>query len=336
MPTVLIGDIYRIEGQTFAGGSSIPTGTALTRAALRSEDPDANDFAASTESLFLFDRATNDIRTRPAEEIDFFVDGVLISRETPDLETTALNTNLGRLNGLTFVVDGDTYFLPRNEGPLDGTLDTITAPSSVGSFLPVTGISLLQHGLQIPGSTEYEGQVFGRGAADVAGLGLTRSATDSDDTPLNTGESTERTDFTAEVLVTVTFDDGQTLSNVRAYGDIGFGPFFVGDLSAFAVEVAAIQATGRTLDNVVDADFQSFTSHDLTYAEVGFEAISGVTDMSSLGLMLRTAGANGMLYAIFPQLMTYCCSPMVRKFATLSQEMTTSLLDCKRIAIKLS
>ena len=138
----------------------------------------------------------------------------------------------------------------------------------------------LDFGLLPPGATEYQGQVFGSGAIDAPGLGLTRTVIDTDDTPFNPEASTEINPFNAEVLVTVTFDDGSTLTGVDAFqsGSVEFVNNQNVDTRAYAIDVAAVEATGRTLDDVVTADFEAFTTHDLTYDDIGFEAVGTAPD----------------------------------------------------------
>ncbi|WP_141246437.1 hypothetical protein [Actibacterium ureilyticum] len=271
MPTTLVGTAYRIEGVELGSNDIISAGTSLTAVELRTVDPDANDFIVTPRSV-IFEGTVNETVLSEAEAISFFADGIEIATQSPSYEFVSLQTNVGTIFGITFFAGGDTYFLPRNDFPADGLTD-VTADSQIRANN--VAFNQLDFGLVPPGTTQFEGLVFGSGSIDAPGLGVTRLVIDSDDTVLNPDDSTEISVFNAAVLVTVTFDDGSSISGVRAYqsGDISFVNNQTIDTRAFAIDVAAVEATGRTLDNVVDADFESFTSHNLTYAEIGFEPL---------------------------------------------------------------
>lgn len=274
MPTTLVGTAYRIDGVELGQNDIIASGTTLTAVELKTVDPDGNDFTVTPRSV-IFEGTVNETVLSEAEEISFFVDGVEIATESPSYEFVSLTTNVGQLFGITFFADGDTYFLPRNDVSVDG-VSSVTADSQIRAN--DVSFNQLDFGLLPPGATRFEGQVFGSGAIDAPGLGLTRVVIDSDDIAFNPEDSTEISAFNAEVLVTVSFDDGTSLSGVQAFqsGDISFVNNQTIDTRAFAIDVAAVEATGRTLANVVDADFEQVTSHDLTYADVGFEAVADV------------------------------------------------------------
>ncbi|MBT8153065.1 hypothetical protein KMP13_03995 [Epibacterium ulvae] len=274
MPTILSGTAYRIDGVELGSSDVISAGTSLTAVELMTVDQDANDFTVSPRSV-LFEGSRREIVLSEAEEIDFFVDGAQIASESPSYEFVSLNTDAGLVFGITFSAGGDTYFLPRNDFAVDG-ITTVTADSQIRN----NGVAFdqLDFGLTPPGATSFEGLVFGPGAIDAPGLGTTRTVIDTDDTPFNAGESTEINPFNAEVLVTVSFSDGSSISGVQAYqsGGIEFVNNQNIDTRAYALEVAAIEDAGYTLADIVGADFDSFTSHDLSYAEIGF-GVDGVT-----------------------------------------------------------
>ncbi|WP_172329247.1 M10 family metallopeptidase C-terminal domain-containing protein [Mangrovicoccus sp. HB161399] len=271
MPTTLVGTAYRIDGVEFGPNDVISAGTALTAVEFTSVDPDASDFIVTPRSV-IFEGTVNETVLSEAEEIAFFADGVQIADRSPSYEFVSLETDVGIVFGITFSAGGDTYFLPRNDFPSAG-LGEVTGDSQIRA----NGVSFdqLDFGLLPPGATAFEGLVFGSGAIDAPGLGLTRTVIDSDGIAFNPGESTEIDPFNAEVLVTVSFSDGTTLRGVEAYqtGGISFVNNQVIDTRAFAVEVAAVEASGHTLGDIAGAEFQALASHDLSYAEVGFEPV---------------------------------------------------------------
>lgn len=277
MPTTLIGTAYRIDGVELGQNDIISAGTTLTAVELMTVDQDSNDFIVIPESV-IFEGTVNETVLSEAEAIDFFVDGVQIASESPTYEFVSLSTDAGTVFGITFSAGGDTYFLPRNDFAVDG-ITTVTADSKIRAN--DVAFDQLDFGLLPPGASAFEGRVFGSGAIDAPGLGTTRTVIDTDDTPFNGGESTEINPFNAEVLVRVTFADGASISGVQAYqsGGIDFVNNQNVDTRAYAVEVAAIEDAGYTLNDIVSADFQSFTSHDLSYADIGFTT-DGVVEIN--------------------------------------------------------
>ena len=271
MSTTLIGTAYRIDDIAYGAGDTIPAGTTLTAVTFQSVDPDANDFQVTPPSV-IFEGTPNETVLFEAEEITFLVDGEVIATESPTYEFVSLETNVGTVFGITFSAGGDTYFIPRNDFPADG-LTEVTADSQIRAN--DVSFDQLEFGLLPPGATSFEGLVFGPGAIDAPGLGLTRTVIDTDDTPFNPDASTEINPFNAEVLVRVTFSDGSTISGVEAYqsGSVEFVNNQTVDTRAYALDVAAVEASGHTLDDVVSADFQRETSHDLSYDDIGFEAV---------------------------------------------------------------
>lgn len=270
MPTITVGTAFRIDDTLFSGGDTIPGGTSLTEVAFRTEDPDDNDFNI-LPGFILFEGTSREVVVREPEPVSLFANGELIATQSPDVfNRVLLQTNVGEVFGITFVADGDTYFLPDNRFAASG-LETIIGASTIGTG--ESGFRTLDHGLVPEGTSAFEGRVFGSGAIDAPGLGLTRLVFDDDDAPLTGG--TEVSGPNAEVLVSVEFDDGVVLNSVSAvqFGSITFVGAQNVDARAFAVDVAAIEATGRTLDNIVDADFQSFADNDLTFADLGFEVV---------------------------------------------------------------
>ena len=276
MPTTLVGTAYRIDDVELGQNDIIEAGTTLTAVEFTTVDPDDNDFQVTPPSV-IFEGTPNETVLAEAEEITFIADGEVIATESPTYEFVSLETNVGTVFGITFSAGGDTYFLPRNDFPADG-LTEVTADSQIRAN--DVSFDQLDFGLLPPGATEYQGQVFGSGAIDAPGLGLTRTVIDTDDTPFNPEASTEINPFNAEVLVTVTFDDGSTLTGVDAFqsGSVEFVNNQNVDTRAYAIDVAAVEATGRTLDDVVTADFEAFPTHDLTYDDIGFEAVGTSPD----------------------------------------------------------
>lgn len=277
MPTTLVGTAYRIDGVELGQNDIISAGTTLTEVELTTIDPDDNDFVVTPRSV-IFEGTVNETVLSEAEEIEFFVDGVLIASQSPSYEYVSLNTDAGVVFGITFFANGDTYFLPTNDFAVDG-ITTVTEDSQIRandvSFSP------LDHGLLPPGATAFEGLVFGPGAIDAPGLGTTRTVIDTDNIAFNPDDSTEINPFNAEVLVSVTFSDGSSISGVQAYqsGSVEFVNNQNIDTRAYAIDVSAVEDAGYSLDNIVGAEFESFTSHDLTYADVGFSA-AGETEGS--------------------------------------------------------
>lgn len=271
MPTTLVGTAYRIDDVVLGPNDIIEAGTTLTEVELTTIDPDDNDFQVTPPSV-IFEGTPNETVLSEAEEITFLVDGEVIATESPTYEFVSLETNVGTVFGITFSAGGDTYFLPRNDFPAEG-LSEVTADAQIRAN--DVSFDQLEFGLLPPGATAYEGLVFGSGAIDAPGLGTTRVVIDSDDTPFNPDDSTEIDGFNAEVLVTVSFADGSSLGGVEAFqtGSIDFVNNQNVDTRAFAIDVDAIEAAGQSLETVVDADFESFTAHDLTYADIGFEVV---------------------------------------------------------------
>lgn len=294
MPTITTGTAYRIDGLALGPNDIIPANTSLTEVVFRTEDPDANDFIVTPPSV-IFEGTDNEFVLSEAEEISFFADGELIASQSPTYEFVTLNTDIGAVFGITFSAGGDTYFLPSNDSPSEG-LTTVTADSQIRAN--DVSFSLLDFGLTPEGTTEFEGQVFGNGAIDAPGLGSVRTAFDSDDTPFTDGS--EVNPFTAEALVTVSFEDGTSIGGVEAYqtGSITTANGQNIDLRAFAVDVAAIEAAGQTLDTIVDAEFESFADIDLTYAEVGFEPVGSTPSIDPVVRLIEgTDGQDNLIGA---------------------------------------
>ncbi|WP_138473460.1 hypothetical protein, partial [Poseidonocella sp. HB161398] len=220
MPTTLAGTAYRIDGVELGPNDIIAAGTLLTAVDFVSVDPDADDFTVTPRSV-IFEGTASETVLFEAEEIAFFADGVQIASESPGYEFVSLATDAGIVFGITFSAAGDTYFLPRNDFPAAGLGEVVE-----DSQIRANGVSFdqLDFGLLPPGATAFEGLVFGSGAIDAPGLGLTRTVIDSDGIAFNPGESTEIGAFNAEVLVTVSFSDGTALRGVEAYqtGGISF------------------------------------------------------------------------------------------------------------------
>mgnify|MGYP001179667299 CR=1 FL=1 len=271
MPTTLVGTAYRIDGLELGPNDIIAVGTTLTAVEFRSVDPDADDFVVTPRSV-IFEGTPNETVLAEAEEIAFFADGEQIASDSPHFEFVSLSTNAGIVFGITFSAGGDTYFLPRNDFAVDG-LAEVTADSRIRAN--DVSFNQLDFGLLPAGATAFEGRVFGSGAIDAPGLGLTRTAINSDDTPFNPGDSTEINPVNAEVLVSLAFSDGSTISGVEAYqsGGITFVNNQVVDTRAFAVDVAAVEASGHGLADITGATFEAVTSHDLSYADIGFQPV---------------------------------------------------------------
>lgn len=292
MTTTLVGTAYRIDGVELGPNDTIPAGTSLTAVEFQTVDPDANDFIVTPPSV-IFEGTVNETVLFEAEEITFYADGEVIATESPTYEFVNLNTDVGEVFGITFSASGDTYFLPFSDQPTEG-LSQVTGDSQIRAN--DVAFNQLDFGLLPPGATAFEGQVFGPGAIDAPGLGETRVVIDSDDTPFNPDDSTEINPFNAEVLVTVTFDDGTTLAGVEAFqsGDVSFVNNQNIDTRAFAIDVAAVEEAGYTLDNVVTAEFESLTDHDLTYEDVGFEEVgSAPGDPSPVPVVNLIEGTEG-------------------------------------------
>lgn len=270
MTTTLVGTAYRIDDVVLGQNDTITAGTTLTAVEFQTVDPDNNDFTVTPRSV-IFEGTVNETVLFEAEEIEFYADGELIATQSPTYEFVSLETNVGTVFGITFSAGGDTYFIPRNDFPADG-LAEVTADSQIRAN--DVSFDQLDFGLLPPGATRYEGEVFGSGAIDAPGLGTTRVVIDTDDTPFNPEASTEINPFNAEVLVRVTFSDGSSISGVEAFqtGSVEFVNNQTIDTRAYAIDVGAVEASGHTLDDVVSADFQRTTSHDLTYEDIGFEA----------------------------------------------------------------
>lgn len=268
MTTTLVGTAYRIEGIALGAGDVIAAGSSLTTVELRTVDPDNNDFQVTPRSV-IFEGTVNETVLREAEAIDFFADGVQIASESPAFEFVSLNTDAGTVFGITFSAGGDTYFLPRgNVAP--GSLTSVTGDSQIRSNN--VAFNQLEFGLLPEGSTAFEGRVFGNGAIDAPGLGSVRTVIDTDSIARNPENSTEIDAFNASVLVTVEFADGTSLGGVRALqlGQIDFVNNQNIDSRAFALDVATLNASGQSLDTVVNAEFESFANHTLSYADIGF------------------------------------------------------------------
>ncbi len=268
MPTTLVGTAYRIDGIELGAGDIISAGTSLTAVELTTVDPDNNDFQVTPRSV-IFEGTVNETVLSEAEQIDFFVDGAQIASQSPSYELVSLNTDAGTVFGITFSAAGSTYFLPRNDVAVDG-ISQVTADSQIRANN--VAFNQLDFGLLPLGATAFEGRVFGNGAIDAPGLGSVRTVIDTDSIALNPETSTEIDAFNASVLVTVEFADGSSLSGVRALqlGQIEFVNNQNIDTRAFALDVADLNASGQSLDTVVNAEFESFANHTLSYADIGF------------------------------------------------------------------
>jgi len=88
----------------------------------------------------------------------------------------------------------------------------------------------------------------------------------------------QRVDFTfgqvvtvsnGEVVTTVTFSDGTTLSGVHALFDEQVGPYTLTD-QQFLLDIAALAAVGKTLADVGRVRVDALTDHDLSWGDFGF------------------------------------------------------------------
>jgi hypothetical protein len=72
-----------------------------------------------------------------------------------------------------------------------------------------------------------------------------------------------------EILATVTFSDGTTLTGVQGLLDSVTGSYGFSE-QYFLLDQAALAAAGKTFGDVVDVTTEGFTDHNLTWAELGF------------------------------------------------------------------
>jgi hypothetical protein len=79
-----------------------------------------------------------------------------------------------------------------------------------------------------------------------------------------------------EVLASVTFADGTTLSGVRALQDIIIGSYGESN-QYFLLEAAALAAVGKTMADVVDVTRIAETDHSLNWSDFGFAGTPGGT-----------------------------------------------------------
>jgi hypothetical protein len=79
-----------------------------------------------------------------------------------------------------------------------------------------------------------------------------------------------------EVLASVTFADGTTLSGVRGLQDIIVGSYG-GSNQYFLLEAAALAAVGKTMADVVDVSRIAETDHSLNWSDFGFAGTPGGT-----------------------------------------------------------
>lgn len=80
-----------------------------------------------------------------------------------------------------------------------------------------------------------------------------------------------RTDFTGEVSLTVTFNDGSSLNNVLALRDFEFFGFNRAE-NAVLFDQEALASVGKTVADVVDVSRFVVVDHDLTWEQLGFSA----------------------------------------------------------------
>lgn len=80
-----------------------------------------------------------------------------------------------------------------------------------------------------------------------------------------------RAEFTnGEILATVTFADGTSLTGVRGLMDLEFDGFSGFSNEYFLLDTAALAAVGQTMADVADISRTGFTDHGLNWSDLGF------------------------------------------------------------------
>jgi Ca2+-binding RTX toxin-like protein len=280
--TTLSAGIFVVQGRQFAPGSDIPAGTTLTRATLTTIDEDTGPIGP----LAIQSDPYNLLR---GEAVSFRVNGQEISSVVPSMVLTTLVTDAGSIRALSFTIDGNTYFLPQTNAPIDDVTTTIAA-SRLGTS-PVS-LQASSYGLLPENADTFAGQVYSetkygdflssksvrdvslydadgiRGNADSVGeeialfnVGLTTSGPPI----LPVGEA-------SEIFATLRFNDGATLG-VDAVATFASGPYGE-STSRYLFDSDALVAAGRTLSDIAQVVSFARTDHDLNWADLGFRLLS--------------------------------------------------------------
>ncbi|MBN9671545.1 calcium-binding protein [Roseibium aggregatum] len=276
MAIVLERQIFRLDGYSLADGN-VTAGTSLTSVTLEvteSSEADA-EFLAPARPLII---QGQDFST-PAEAVTFTIDGTVVATEMPEVRAVGLTTDQGRFAGVVFEVDGATYFMSR-------TLDTVTAGATrvtedtlfIGQPL-TTPLQTLEYGLLPQSSQQFVGQQFVESflgtelrATSVTGAELF----DADGVRDNGADSGDFTDTPTEGLATILFNDGTTgeALALREVSTFNFGS----SSRQYVFETEALEALGKTIEDVARVTDFTAQSHDLTFQDLGFSLADGNGD----------------------------------------------------------
>lgn len=281
--TTLSAGIFVVQGTQFAPGATIPAGTSLTRATLTTIDEDTGPVGPLAIQF-------DPYRLNAGEAVSFRVNGQEISTVVPPMVLTTLVTDAGSFRALSFTIDGNTYFLPQTNAPIDA-VTTVTGASQLGTA-QASAVQTWSYGLLPENADTFAGQVyterrFGdlvtgrsisdvtlhdaddiRGNADSVGeeIALFNAGLTTSGPPvLTVGEA-------VEVFATLRFKDGSTLgldavvrTAAGAYGE---------STAHYLFDSAALAAAGRTLSDIAQVIGRVSTNHDLNWTDLGFQLIA--------------------------------------------------------------
>lgn len=271
--TTLSSTLLKISGQQIGPGGSIAAGTAITSARLTTID---QDDGAIGQIQINFDAYT----LSNSETISFLINGQQVATTLPKFFATTITTNAGTFTALAFVVGNDTYLLPQGQQNISA-ITTITRPATLNS-VTVNNITAADYGLVPENANTFVGQVytevreFGQtnvtsslASASIYDADRIRGNADSVGEEVGTGPL-NRIGEAKEVLATLAFKDGTTLTGVEAVistSSSAYGP----TVSRYLFNEADLAAAGKSLADIARVTSTTSFDHALNWEDLGFD-----------------------------------------------------------------
>jgi hypothetical protein len=264
----------------------LPAGSPLVAVRLRSTDSETFELDGAT--LITGEAAT------------LSADGVPLASVVPEFRVVKLQTNIGAIGGAVFQANGASWFVPLTGSATEGA--TVVVADSTLNANPLGGVGLPLYDLFPAGATPLAGRIlFESYFGDQTGERLTSiSVRDmllfDADSQRGTADSLVKellvTDFTdlppgsrldtlfhgrfdgpvggggGEGMARVRFQTGDT-ANIRALRWFFVQNYGV-DVRFTLLDTAALEAAGRTLDDIAQIESYTFNSHTLDWNALGF------------------------------------------------------------------
>ncbi len=274
--TTLERQILKISGTSYKPGSTVAANTTLQAVTLTTIDEVVGPANGIDGSYLNF-----------GELASFRINGTQVLSSVPNFFFTIINTDAGSFRALVFTVGNDTYLLPQANVNV-GSITHTTAISTLGSQA-ITSIAPADFGLNPEHANTFTGNIymedrsFGQlngssiGSFNIYDQDHIRGNADSqgEETAVaNIGVSPDGTirqngiTHGVEILATILFKDGTTLTDVKGIESIESGAYYESDSFIFdSNALAAAHQTLSTIDHVVSV---TTTDHALNWEGLGF------------------------------------------------------------------